>query len=179
MTVISIINIDSSDPQIVPGLRLILELRNTLFCLQSDKKSDEEKELICFTLEFILGYRKEKISRIKEKLLREFNEINESFNKIQDPEKKDNYYKRLFDIKDEIYSFKLSLFDICPFTCNRIELKSNILDIKRRKLMDKFTLIVEYNTILKYTQEDKFFVLYSLYSDISKINLKLTYRVNI
>ena len=95
-------------------------------CIHSDKKSNEEKELICFTLDVILGYRKEKILRIKEELKRELRETLEAINKTQDPEKKDKFLKKISDINNEIYSVKLSLFDFCPFTCNQSELRNNI-----------------------------------------------------
>ena len=148
-----------------------------MLCLQSDNKNNHEKELICFKLDLILGYRKEKILRIKDDLIQEFNSKNDELKKIEDSEKKDKLLEKISNISNEIYSIKLSLFDVCPFTCNQIELRNNVIDLNERKLMDKFNIIFEYNTLLKYHNEN-FSVFYSIYSDVTKINLKLTYRVN-
>ena len=128
MDVLIVLIIDFSNPDLIPGLRLIFELRNALLCLQSDKKNNHEKELICFKLDLILGYRKEKILRIKDDLIQEFNSKNDELKKIEDSEKKDKLLEKISNISNEIYSIKLSLFDVCPFTCNQIELRNNDID---------------------------------------------------
>lgn len=159
-------------------MRVFLEIKNPLLCLLSENVTNEEQDLICLTCEIVMGYRKEKVKRIKEEIKSTYNEITKLLENIKDSTQKDKFTKKLNEDKSETYSLKISLIDICPFISNKLDiLTKDKLSLPKRKLMDNFMFTYEYNIILRYIPENQYIVEYNTAIDFNKINFKLTYRV--
>lgn len=159
-------------------MRVFVEVKNPLLCLMSENVVNEEQDLICLNCEIVCGYRTEKIRRVKDELKNNYREISRLLETVKDPAQKERFTKKLIEDKNETYSLKISLIDICPFVSNRKTiLEMNKIKQPRRKLMDNFMFTYEYNEILRYYPENQYIKYYNTIIDLNKINIRLTYRV--
>ena len=159
-------------------MRVFLEIKNPLLCVLSETVRIEEQDLICLTCEIVMGYRKEKVKKIKEDIKTNYHEITKLLQTSKDQALKEKYTKKLNEDKSETYSLKISLIDICPFISNKFYISTkNKAFLPKRKLMDSFMFTYEYSIILRYIPENQYIVEHNTAIDLNKINIKLTYRV--
>ena len=115
-----------------PPLSFVLDIKRPLICLLSDTLSNKDQHMLCLTSEVIIGMKSDKISQVKDNLLKS-NKINES---------------------GFISQINISLFDVCPFIIKMNELDTVIHSIfgkkvkksKLRMITDTFELSFENKT---------------------------------
>jgi len=179
ISVFNCLNIDDPNSDNYPGMRVFLEIKNPLLCVLSERIINSEQEMICLTCEIVMGYRKEKVRRIKDEIKNNYKEITKLIEEVKDKSQKERFTKKLNEDKSEIYSMKISLIDICPFISNKQDItKREKVTKPKRKLMDNFMFTYEYNIILRYIPDNQYIIQYSTAIDLNKINVKLTYKVS-
>jgi len=117
-----------------PGIKVVLDIKNSIICMLSDNLSNINQNLICFSSNFYYEYVKKKILSVKKELKHNFNQINELLNnkKLDDTDQVE-LNKVMANDKGFIYRMYVNLTDVSPFICCLKDLmQSNYLKIAKK-----------------------------------------------
>jgi len=171
-------NLYEENEENYPGMRLFLEIKNPMISILSDNTNVKNQDALCLSTDLVLGLKIEKICKIKAEVQEAHNTLDSLIKMVDDKDEKEKLIKNLNEDKGLIYSMNLTLFDVCPFIINYSELLNaspNSIK-KKRKIINNFMLIYEYQTFIKLIPQENFILFHESKIEINKLCLKASYR---
>ena len=174
-----------------PGMDVKIYIKNPMLCILTDTIDNLEQDLICLTSDLIVEIKYNKISKIKNYLLENFDEIKakEELLRNKKTENEKNQSKNQSDQEDIIktldktafiYYLDVKLLKVCPFIIKLSEFLFYQFHFKNeRKIIDDFNLSYLSETFLNIDNSKKFYVMTNLSQILindSNIILKASYR---
>jgi len=171
-------NLYEENEENYPGMRLFLEIKNPIISLLSDKIEVKNQDVICLSTDVIFGLKMEKIARVKSELLENHKTIHSLMGFAKYSDEKEKLEKNINEDKLFIYSMNVSLFDIYPYIISFAEFNNSDTNniLKRRKIIDNFIFIYDYQTFLKFIPLDNFIIFDESKIDVNKLCIKASYR---
>jgi hypothetical protein len=162
-----------------PAMRVYLEIRKPLISILTETMINHDQDVICLSTDLVLLYKKEKISRARKDLYKNYCYY---YNKLSTCNEKDKKLleKDIFSDSKDIYLLTVWLYDICPYVCNlndilNLQKVSNFV-FPKRKLMNYFNFNFENKTVLQYSHPHNYIQSFKTHMDINRITLKISYR---
>jgi len=159
-------------------MKVYIEIKNPLLCFLSDNLLNYDQDLFCLSSEIVIGFKRERISKVKQELVQNFKDLTLLKEQVTDQAQKEELANSIKNEKQDTYSMTVSLFDVCPFICNMNDvIKKYSFTIPKRKIMDNFILQYESKYFLQCANAYTFIISNANKLDLMKTTIKCTYRV--
>ena len=159
-------------------LKFVFEINEFLITFVTDKLENDNQEVLCFSSNFIVNYRKEKMKIIKQKAEKSVKDTLLLIELAEIPEEKIKASKILGETKSNLAKTNLIINNIKAFAFNIKELKKK--DFKpKRMMLEEGIVNIDYNINLKYLTKNSFILSSEVLVELKDINCKLSYKVKL
>ena len=156
-------------------------MNETLICFLSESIDNPDQDIICITCEIIFNYCRNKIRETKDSLRSSTLTLKEKVRSTMiDKNQRESYVSKIEYDQKEIYSMKICCLQVCPFICKKkFIIAKNPESFFKRKLVEEFSIVFEYNTAIKFITNNSYLLVYEYIFDFKNIYSNLAFNVNL